>query len=234
MSMGRTDIRGANAAVTLPLPWLPLPPSAHLVTRIQRRPTVSQRAGRHSTLNWPFSQRSKLSISTEALHVTPTRPILHKEPRGWRTELSLNSLVKFLISVTQFPHHKRQLMDTEDLTIHLKIIITSIATHYRPFFFFFWGSENRWEEKGCVCVCNSLPFPPLKLKAKRALTEHPPPHSFSDFPCVWQPWQFWEILVRNFVDSPLIEIWWEGSSHAQLTFREWGVRVHLLEGRVST
>ena len=24
-------------------------------------------------------------------------------------------------------------MDTEDLTIHMKIIITSIATHYRPF-----------------------------------------------------------------------------------------------------
>lgn len=42
-------------------------------------------------------------------------------------------------------------MDTEDLTIHMKIIITSIATHYRPFFFFS-GVLRTDEKKKVVCV----------------------------------------------------------------------------------
>lgn len=63
--------------------------------------------------------------------------------KSWGTELSLNSQEEFLIPVTQFPHHERWLMDTEDLTIRMKIHITSTATHYRPFFFGGGASENK-------------------------------------------------------------------------------------------
>lgn len=53
-------------------------------------------------------------------------------------------------------------MDPEDLTIYMKIIIISIATHYRPFKHFFSGLLRTNEKKKVVCVCDSHPPPILK------------------------------------------------------------------------
>lgn len=62
-------------------------------------------------------------------------------------------------------------MDTEDLIIPMKIIITSTAIHYSPFF----SGLLRTEEKKRLCACRPCPRPILlKLKTKTALKERPP------------------------------------------------------------
>lgn len=63
-------------------------------------------------------------------------------------ELSLNSQVEFLISVTQSISSPPKIVNGhEDLTIHMKIILTSVAIHYSPFFS---GLLQTDEKKWCL------------------------------------------------------------------------------------